>query len=400
MWARGRNRPRSRTAREKARKRIKELSITLQQRVPGGAQRQGRRGGARDYSPDRSPVRRRSVEGFLAATPDPPRVVGKNAKCLPRLAPLVVENDPAPAARLVEPHAAVGQARAERVVRASRAGAPARPVRLTHHGRDGMWMSRSAYKRLDEGRVLAQRKLQQMRFKRLRALRKPPLSDRLAVGALMQSACGLSASKVPYMLALTARYHLGDIPPHHQFASSTALEYVRIAGFCLKQQLVARIGATASPFCIGTDTSTRGGSLGSYVVAFVADGAPVHQFFAFDRPLSSTAADLAESLHVVVRHITSAGGEFVGFSTDAPATMVGVHGGVAALMMERVGYVRHDTCEFRASARLLAIIDALWPAADERTIRVAFRVPAVGHDQRGRVLSRLGVLTTRVAAAR
>ena len=63
-----------------------------------------------------------------------------------------------------------------------------------------------------------------------------------------------------------------------------------------------------------------------------------------------------------MKSITRVGGEFVGFSSDAPATMVGAQGGVGALMMDKAGFVRHDTCEFHASARLLAIIDALWPA--------------------------------------
>ncbi len=51
----------------------------------------------------------------------------------------------------------------------------------------------------------------------------------------------------------------------------------------------------------------------------------------------------------------------MGFSSDAPVTMVGVRGGVGALLMERAGFVRHDTCEFHASARLLAVINSVWP---------------------------------------
>jgi hypothetical protein len=187
------------------------------------------------------------------------------------------------------------------------------------------------------------------------------MAIRLATAALLQIA-GVSASKIPYVLAVTSLYHLGHVELKHQFAASTGLEYVRTAGFCLRDQLHEQIGALRAPFCIGTDTSTRSGSLGSYVVTFVLDGAPVHRFYAFDRPVSSNASDLADSLAKIIQKLTAAGGEFVGFSTDAPATMIGVHGGVGALLMEKAGFVRHDTCEFHASARVIAIIGRMWPA--------------------------------------
>jgi hypothetical protein len=94
----------------------------------------------------------------------------------------------------------------------------------------------------------------------------------------------------------------------------------------------------------------------------VLDGTPVHRFFTFDRPSSTCAEGLAESFAKIVASLTCVGGEFVGFSSDAPVTMVGVHGGLGTLMMQKAGFVRHDTCEFHASARLLAVIDGVWPA--------------------------------------
>jgi len=140
------------------------------------------------------------------------------------------------------------------------------------------------------------------------------------------------------------------------------LDYVRTTGFCLKQRLVKLVGDTKAPFCVGTDTSSRGGTLGSYVVSFIEDGMPRHQFFAFDRPPSTTAYDLACSLWKVCETLIAAGGQFVGIASDAPPTMIGGIGGVGTLLMDKAGmFLRHDTCEFHASARLLAIIDLLWP---------------------------------------
>jgi len=66
-------------------------------------------------------------------------------------------------------------------------------------------------------------------------------------------------------------------------------------------------------------------------------------------------------LLAVVDVLTKAGGIFGGFGSDAPATMVGSLNGVGAHVMAKVGYVRHDTCEFHASARVLAILEKVFP---------------------------------------
>jgi hypothetical protein len=42
--------------------------------------------------------------------------------------------------------------------------------------------------------------------------------------------------------------------------------------------------------------------------------------------------------------------------------MVGIHEGVGALVMDRLGFIRHDTCEHHANARALSILDKVWPA--------------------------------------
>lgn len=299
--------------------------------------------------------------GFFESPPDPPKTQGRHKRRRVRHDRAVVVDN--------QPH--VGEARrralsVERVPaarpKATRAGARTTSRRMTYKGKDGVWLSAKSYARLLTGRERAELSVQEARFARKQALRKPARAARVATSALLQSAGGVSASKVPYVVGVVLRYCMGHIPQRFLFATSTALEYVRTAGQCLRQQLLKEIGDARAPFFIGTDTSTRGGSLGSYVVSFAVSGSPTHRFLSFDRPASGSATDLAASLWTMVKSITRVGGEFVGFSSDAPATMVGAQGGVGALMMDKAGFVRHDTCEFHASARLLAIIDALWPA--------------------------------------
>lgn len=126
-----------------------------------------------------------------------------------------------------------------------------------------------------------------VRLRRLQSGRRPHYLARMATAALLLSAGGVTASKIPYVLAVTAQYHLGHVPVSHMFATSTALEHVRVAGYCLRRRLLEQVGELHAPYFIGTDTSTRGGTLGSYVVSFVLDGVPRHQFFAFDRQYAS-----------------------------------------------------------------------------------------------------------------
>lgn len=253
MRARWRPRLLSRPAKVAGRKRIKEASALLSQRVPGGTERKSGVGGARQYPVKWTAPRRRSVDGFLDVTPDPPKTRGKNSKRLS-----LDDRD-----AVGRGGAAVMEAEAQRAetaavpVRASRAGAPTAPHNMTYTRQDGCWMSRKAYRRLWNGRQRAEQQLKEARAQLMRLLRKPPLEVRLATGALLQSVGGVSASKVPYVLALTSRYHIGRVALEHQFATSTALEYARTAGVCLKQRLIQLIGSTKAPFCVGTDTSSR-----------------------------------------------------------------------------------------------------------------------------------------------
>ncbi len=361
MRSRGRKARRTRGAKTVGKKRIKEASIVLQQRLPGTAVRKGRVGGVRVLPPGWTPASKRVVAGFFESPPDPPKTPGRHKRRRVGRGRAVEEDDElqlVDGGRRAVTAAPVPAARPK----ATRAGARTTARRVAYKGKDGVWLSAKAYARLLTGRERAELSVQATRFARAQALRKPPRADRVATAALLQSSGGVSASKVPYVLAVVMRYCMGHIPKHFLFATSTALEYVRTAGQCLKQQLLKEIGDAHAPFFIGTDTSTRGGHLGSYVVAFVLNGSPKYRFLSFNRPASGSASDLTDALWAVVKSFTAVGGEFVGFSSDAPATMVGAQNGVAALLMDKAGFVRHDTCEFHASARLLAIIDALWPA--------------------------------------
>ena len=129
--------------------------------------------------------------------------------------------------------------------------------RTQWNGASSVILSSTAYGRLFAGRQKAEMKLSAMRDERMRTLRKPSLELRMATAALLVSAAGVFASKVPLVLAVTARYHLGHIPAKRSHIStSTALDYVRTLGFCLQQQLLQRIGVAKAHFCIGTKDTT------------------------------------------------------------------------------------------------------------------------------------------------
>jgi hypothetical protein len=362
MPAVSRKRRPNRRAKEGAKKRLKEAARALNQRTGGGTPAASLWGGARAMPPAWMPTRRRSFEGFLDQMPDPPKTPGKNA----RRASL--DGQAAP----VDDRPGISEAELRQKRRringgdepkASRTGPPTKMYHLMHKGTNGVWQPVKAFNRLVQGRKKAELRVRRNREALMASKRKPSLADRMTTAALLMSGGGVTASKIPYVLAVATRYILGHVSQQHLlFATSTALDYVRTTGFCLKQRLVKRIGDAKAHFCVGTDTSSRGGTLGSYVVSFVEEGIPCHQFFAFDRPPSTTAPDLAGSLWKVAETVIDAGGKLVGIASDAPPTMIGGIGGVGTLLMEKAGmFVRHDTCEFHASARLLAVIDSLWP---------------------------------------
>lgn len=343
----GRKRGATRQERKKARARLKKMMEELNRRFSRQGTPSSQRGRARTMFV--SPGGKKGiVGGFLDATPDPPKMKSRNKRNSwppsPSIESQVVEQD------------------AESPPLARRAGAPTTAFhRLRLHGKAGVWLSRNAYRRLVIGRERVEQKLKQIGKQVRQLYQRPPKNLRRAAASLLL-ASGVSARKVPYVLAVAGFYHIGFVPEKHLFASQTALDDVRVVGACLKNQLVAKIGQGKHTFFVGLDTSSRGGSLGAYVISSQDKIGKIEQaFFGFDRPSSGSAQTLADGLLAVVDVLTKAGGIFGGFGSDAPATMVGPLNGVAAHVMAKVGYVRHDTCEFHASARVLAILEKVFP---------------------------------------
>ena len=310
------------------------------------------------------------VEGFIDATPDPPKSKSRNSRASwPPTPGTLVSHERnrqrgpftgclCPLWFLFCPLTSFEGTRL-------RAGAPSRPPkRMTVTGKRGVFLSDKQYQRLVRARD--QLHLQAREFKmhaRKRDLNaRRPLAQRIAVASLLQ-ADGVSAAKLQHVMSVVLFYALGRVPEKLLFSSSTSLRYVRIMGAALKTRLAKQVCDSAPlPFFMGVDTANRGGELEAIVVSFLLDGRPVHRFYSFDRPLATTAPELAASVFTVIKALQADGAVFGGLSTDAASAMVGVRAGLSVQLGDLVGHVmRHDTCEFHASARILACLDSLWP---------------------------------------
>lgn len=316
-----------------------------------------RRGRTRRSDPQHDRRGSRSFEGFFDPTPDPLRTPGRNARRLSVEGAGDVEEGSVP-------HDGARPSKRQRSdSELLRPGAPLKLMKTMRiQGQQRVVLSKRQYRRLLNLRAKDYREIRLLReSKRSRSgdVRRP-LCERVAVAALLQ-ADGVPANKVQHVMATVMHYAIGDVPRKFLFSASSALNYVRAAGSALKQRLAAEVGSSAPfSFFVGIDTSNRGGDLGSFVVSFVNNGAVTCQFYEFDRPLATTGVELASSLERVVAELEKAGGIFGGFSSDGAASMVGTYNGLGALMMQE-RRIRHDTCEHYASARLLAVLDSLWP---------------------------------------
>ena len=290
----------------------------------------------------------RAVEGFLEPFPSPPRILSYRMR-------KALRKDDASGINATPPAAVI-------FPRNYRAGAPTKPPLAIRFGnKDGFFVGKRAYKRLDEARrkLHAENRMLRARWKRRFARRSK--AERVALASLLLSA-GVSASKFPYVLACVLMYEHGKVPTDLLFSTSSALRYVRISGAALRARIIPELSkARPVPFYVGFDTSGRGGHLGAVEVSFMKDKRPEHRFWGFNRPNGSTASDLKESLLDVISELRESGSLFGGFTTDAPNVMVGERGGLGALVAESFPSSRHDTCEHHASARLLAVLDSLWP---------------------------------------
>jgi len=242
-----------RMERKKARARMKKMMEELNPRFPGKGTTSSKRGRARTVFMRKGRVRG-NVAGVLDATPDPPKTPSRHRRSSWPRAPSRESSQ-------------VVEQEVESPPLARRAGAPTTAFhRLRFRGKAGVWLSRSAYRRLVAGRERAEHKSKQIGKQRRRLSQRPPKNLRRATASLLL-ASGVSARKVPYVLAVTGFYHVGFVPEKHLFASQTALDDVRVIGACLKNQLVAKIGQGKRTFFVGIDTSSRGGSLGAYVIS-------------------------------------------------------------------------------------------------------------------------------------
>jgi hypothetical protein len=239
----GRKRGPVRMERKKAHARVKKMMEVLNRRFAGKETTSSQRGRARTVfvSPG---GRRGNARGFFDAMPDPPQTKSRNRRSswppLPsREAPLVVEQEENLSPPLVR-----------------RAGAPTTAFHSgKFRGKAGVWLARKAYHRLLKGRERAESKLKHVEKQVRQLYQRPPKNLRRATASLLL-ASGVSARKVPYVLAVTGLYHVGVVPEKHLFASQTALDDVRVIGACLKNQLVAKIGQGKRTFFVGIDTSS------------------------------------------------------------------------------------------------------------------------------------------------
>lgn len=339
MPARGMRSPHAGGSERNTRKRLLRPAGSIAGKRGAVASRaHGKRKGPQCRSPGPRPV-----GGFLDPVPDPPRTCGKNRRAM------VVGVE-------------LPQTPVERRTRAFRAGAPAkRPQLITLHGKMGFFLKKRQYARLVEARNRLHVEVRNLKARLKRKFARKSESQRVALASLLLID-GVSATKIPHVVSSVLMYALDKVPKQLVFSSATALRDVRTAGFAMKSRLVERVCMTSPmPFFVGFDTSGRGGHLGAFVVSFAKEGQPCHEFFGFDRPSGSTASDFLVSLLSVVSQLQNGGAVFGGFSTDAPNVMVGDDGGLGALVLEQYPSARHDTCEHHASARLLAVLDSIWP---------------------------------------
>jgi hypothetical protein len=250
-----------------------------------------------------------------------------------------------------------------------RRGAPMSGV-VVDKRRGKVTMSKGVFRRLSGGRDDALGRYAKWKAKARalsrfssRAYKAPTREKRIAVVAMLQ-AYGVSANNVPHILALTGMYFLGKVKGEDLVAPSTATNWACQEGTVLAMRVSKLLCSAKSPilFFVGTDTTSRGGSIASYIVSFVPEGKlrPEIHFVDFGQPAGSDAPSLADDILAFARRFQ--GALFAGMSSDAPVTMVGKFNGVGELLsanLER--FLRHDTCEHHASACVARVVENMWP---------------------------------------
>jgi hypothetical protein len=261
----------------------------------------------------------------------------------------------------------------EKVLRRARPGAPSKdPI---PHGKRNVLLSQKAYERLRAGRDRAERRLAQIKLehdvkrkeKRTAKLGRSTktVSERAALHAYLQTQ-GVSARRIPFVMAACSKYFLGFVNYKELSVASTALTNVRIVGFCLEEKLCRSITSSGTPFYIGFDSSARGSSITSTCLSYLKESfVPQVDFLRFERLHGHKAPDYVKLLVNLIRTLPES--QFRGISTDNTNAMSGRDAGVGALLQNELGrFVRHDTCELHASASVIRVFETIWPAAINR----------------------------------
>ena len=244
-----------------------------------------------------------------------------------------------------------------------RAGRPTyNPISVTHKRRRGVFLEPKAYKRLKTGREKAELELRLLKMKLKKSTRRMSLASRVLLASLLQSQ-RVSGAQISHILAICSLYLTGDVCKNHLIGTTSALKYVRMLDVVLQNRVISFINENRLPYCIGTDTSSRGGTIGANVVSFRNPETTELEshFFGFDSPTGHTGKDLLKCLLEVEKKLSH--GRLVGLVTDAPNVMVGKDNGLGVLLSNHLDrFVYHHTCELHALANLLKSLQVVWPA--------------------------------------
>ena len=198
-----------------------------------------------------------------------------------------------------------------------------------------------------------------------RSLPRPGKAEMISAVSLLMDR-GVSATAVPEVIALVSFMFFGEARVCDLVSPSTALRYSAVAGAVRKQRVLAKImgdGTRKPVVFVGIDTTAREGSMASFVVSTVPPGsvAPVALFVSFLECDGTSAEALARQIVSFVESLGKV--SFAGFSSDAPAVVVGSESEVGERLCGLFNhFIRHDTCEHHANACVARAVERIWPA--------------------------------------
>lgn len=320
--------------------------------------------------PSRGNWRRLSiaVEGFdKVEWPDVPRTPGRTSVYRKRVC--LDENQVVNKRSSSDPTDSVSQRlRRSQEELKRRVGAPTKPA-----GKHGVSKRRFERLRLrcdSVERELIRRKDEILRLrKEVRALKRSQQNHSREKRAAFHSYLSrvVSARQIPFIVAACSMYLVGEVIHANISSHATILKDVRQVSLCLKEKLRKYICDNKLRYCIGFDSSTRGGKITSVCVSYFREdlGVPFVSFLEFRSMYGEKALDYVALLDATIKDF--AGGIFCGIATDNTASMSGARGGVGVLLQQKLErFVRHDTCELHASASVIRVIENVWPSVKSR----------------------------------